>query len=194
LKADLKCSTSLHTKTNLHLWFFRKAEQELKLTRTYDEENEEVGKGVIRACLKNLCRGLGAVDFQSDIDLLHLTPGISNSNKNDSRKAFFEMRNDAFEVVTEKVQTLMKSGQITKISCTLDKVTVQHKSFTVLVTFFFFEGVIYSTMNELLLMSGDSYDRNGTATMVARSLMETLGLRRTQLASLLTHFRFKHFP
>jgi len=78
---------------------------------------------------------------------------------------------------------------ITEIAVTLDKVTVQHRSFTVLLTLFFVDGKIYCALNDLLTMKEDDYDARGTAAMVVRSLKETLGLSRTQLAKRLVHFR-----
>ena len=72
---------------------------------------------------------------------------------------------------------------------TLDKVTIHHKSYTVLLTFFFFLGSIYVMMKELFLIKSDSYDRRGTAAFVVKTLKETLGLTRTQLTSMIITFR-----
>ena len=44
--------------------------------KSFDQENEMVGKNIIRACIKNLRRGLGGADFQADVDFLQLTPGV----------------------------------------------------------------------------------------------------------------------
>ena len=93
-------------------------------------------------------------------------------------------------MVSGKIVDLFRSGKITEMASTLDKVTVYHKSYTVLLTFFFFDGKIYCALNELILLAEDEYDSVGTARMVVRSLMETLGLTRTKVASLLVHFRF----
>ena len=58
---------------------------------------------------------------------------------------------------------------ITEIAVTLDKVTVQHRSFTVLLTLFFVDGKIYCALNDLLTMKEDDYDARGTAAMVVRT-------------------------
>jgi hypothetical protein len=92
-------------------------------------------------------------------------------------------------VITNSVQELFRSGNISEISATLDKVTVQHRSFTVLITFFFYDGALYSLLNELIIMKEEDYDARGTATFVTKSMKESLGLSRTQLATLLKHFR-----
>ncbi len=50
-----------------------------------------------------------------------------------------------FEVLTDAVQGMFQGDEITEISATLDKVTIQHRTFTVLVCFFYYKGSIYST-------------------------------------------------
>ena len=147
-----------------------------------------MGENVIRAALKAFKRGLGSADFQADIDFLNLTAGVPNSTKNNSRTTFFSLRDDAFEVVCENIKELFPSRNVTEMAATLDKVTIHHKSYTVLLTFFFYNGRIHCVLNELLIMSEEEYSGPGTATMVVRCLTETLGLSRTRLASLLTHF------
>lgn len=94
-----------------------------------------------------------------------------------------------FEVLTDAVQGMFQGDEITEISATLDKVTIQHRTFTVLVCFFYYKGSIYCLLNDLLQMSEDKYDARDTAKMVVTSLKVTLGLSRTQLASKLVHFR-----
>ena len=92
--------------------------------------------------------------------------------------------------MTEALHNMFRDEEgITEIAVTLDKVTVQHRSFTVLLTLFFVDGKIYCALNDLLTMKEDDYDARGTAAMVVRSLKETLGLSRTQLAKRLVHFR-----
>ena len=92
--------------------------------------------------------------------------------------------------MTEAMHNMFRDEEgITEIAVTLDKVTVQHRSFMVLLTLFFVDGKIYCALNDLLTMKEDDYDARGTAAMVVRSLKETLGLSRTQLAKRLVHFR-----
>jgi hypothetical protein len=50
------------------------------------------------------------------------------------------------------------------------KVTVQRTSYTVLMTYFFFEGVIYIILNKLVIMHEDEYDSEGTARSVVAAL------------------------
>ena len=71
----------------------------------------------------------------------------------------------------------------------MDKVTVQSRSFTVLLTYFFYEGKIYCLLNSLLKMGEEDYDSEGTARMIISEMSKTLGLTRTQLSKKLLHFR-----
>jgi hypothetical protein len=186
---QLRRNMSRHCEGSLHRWCVREAAKMKKDTKTFEEENKEVGMTVMMTYLKNARRGGGAADFLHDIDLTHLLPGVTNSTKNNSRNTFFELRDDAFEVVTGAVQELFRSEKVTEFSATLDKVTVQHRSYTVLLTFFFHEGSIFCLLNSLLKMNEEDYDAVGTARMVVNSQKETLGLTRTQLANKLLHFR-----
>ena len=70
---------------------------------------------------------------------------------------------------------MFKSEKITELSATftLDMVTVQLRSFTVLLTFFFRNGKIFCLLNSVLKMGEDDYDSAGTASMVVRSLKES---------------------
>jgi hypothetical protein len=187
-KADLKNTTDRHMEKDLHIWCFRKKGRTEKENFTYEDVNRKVGESIIRVALKNLRRGLGSADLMADLDFLHST-GAAKSQKNDSLNAFYEIQDDSFEIVSEEIKTLFSSGKVTELAATLDKVTINHTSFTVLITFFFYEGRIFCCLNKLVSMTVDSYDARGTAHMVVTSLMETMGLTRTRLATLLTHFR-----
>lgn len=74
------------------------------------------------------------------------------------------------------------------IAVTLDKVTVQRHSYTVILTYFFNKGKIHVTLNKIVKLSTSDYDAAGTAAMVVNCLIETLGLSMFQLSLKLTHF------
>ena len=73
---------------------------------------------------------------------------------------------------------------------TLDKVTVQRTSYTVILTYFFRDGVIYILLNKLLVMKVDEYDSEGTARAVVDALVGTLGISRARLSDILLHFAY----
>ena len=74
------------------------------------------------------------------------------------------------------------------IAVTLDKVTVHRTSYTVVVTYFFYQGKIHVILNKLEKLSTTDYDGEGTAKMLISVLTETLGLTVTKLARTLKHW------
>ena len=185
-KSELKHRCKEHEKTNLHIWCAAKEKKESEKKATFDERNEQAGKSVIRCALKNLKRGGSSIDFQDDLNLLTLTPGVVYAVRNNSRKPFFDLRDAAFESVSDKMKVFFKD--IEDIAVSLDKVTVYHTSYTVIVTYFFWEGSLHVVLNELKILKVEDYDAGGTAEMVISSLCLTLGFTRTQLADKLRHF------
>lgn len=101
-----------HAKSSFHLWCLNKDKEVKRTIQTFEEENRDVGIIVNMVFLKVARRGGSASDFQNDIDFLHLLPQLAKSQKNNSHNTFFELRNDAFEVVTETVQELFKGSDI----------------------------------------------------------------------------------
>ena len=61
-------------------------------------------------------------------------------------------------------------------------------SYTVIITYFFWEGKLHCVLNELTILNLNDYDSQGTARMVVHSLTSTLGYSRTQLANTLSYF------
>ena len=183
----LKFMCGRHEKTNLHIWCQMKEKKEEIAKKSYEERNKAAGLLVVRTAIKTLKRGGGSQDFMADLDLLSLTPGVIYAVKNNSRMAFFDIREATFEVVSEKMRTFFK--KINHIAVSLDKVTVHHISYCVIITYFFWDGKIHVVLNELAVLTVDDYDSVGTAAMVIRSLTSTTGFTRTQLANRLRHFR-----
>ena len=178
-----------HEKTNLHIWCESKEKKEMKVRRTFDERNEEAGKLVVRTGIKTLKRGGGAKDFMADLDLLSLTPGVVYAVKNNSEAMWFDIRESTYEVVSTMMKNFFREN-VRDIAVSLDKVTVHHTSYTVIVTYFFCEGKLHMVMNQLTILKLDDYDAEGTARMVVDSLTATLGFTRTELANRLRHFSY----
>ena len=105
-------------------------------------------------------------DFLNNVDFTHLLCDMTNSTKNKSSHIFLKLHDDTFEVLTGVIQQLFQSEMITELSATLDKVTIHHRSYTVLLSFFFYEGSIYCLLNSLLKMEEDDYDVEGTGTLI----------------------------
>ena len=107
--------------------------------------------------------------------------------KNDSSSSFFRIRNITFDLYSERQKIFFKN-EVKYICVTLDKVTVQRTSYTVILTYFFAEGKLHIILNNLVKLSTDEYDADGTAEMVISCLLETLGVSRSKLALMLVHF------
>ena len=108
-------------------------------------------------------------------------------------RACFKYRNILFDLVSEDIKEWFRrrgKGEVEEISVTLDKVTVQRVSYTVLLTYFFCEGKIHILLNSLMVMKSDEYDSEGTARAVVKELAETLGISRIRLADILLHFAY----
>ena len=81
-------------------------------------------------------------------------------------------------------------GNIKDIAVTLDKVTTQRVSYTCLLTYYFYDGIIYCMLNKLMTMGENDYDSEGSARAVVEGLTETLGISKSRLADLLRHFSY----
>ena len=69
----------------------------------------------------------------------------------------------------------------------MDQVTVNRTSFTVICTYFFFDGKIYVILNKLQKLTTEDYNSEGTASMVIKTLCETLGFTKSKLSNILKH-------
>lgn len=91
--------------------------------------------------------------------------------------------------VLEKFSKCVKVefSSIKSASFTLDKVTVQRKPYTVLITYFFKEGAIKVFLNHLHVMNSSEYDGVNTANMVGKELMRSLGITRARVGQVFHH-------
>ena len=89
----------------------------------------------------------------------------------------------------EKFSQCVKSefASVRSASFTLDKVTVQRKPYTVLITYFFKEGAIKVFLNHLHVMKSNEYDGEHTANMVGLELMRSLGITRARVGQVFHH-------
>ena len=150
---------------------------------------------MIRNAIHTLKRGGSSVDFQAD-NLFHLEAAHQDMTvavKNCSDDAFFMIRDVVFDIVSEKVKNMFRARgerEVEAVAVTLDKVTVQRVSYTVLLTYFFWQGVIHIVLNKLMVMKEDEYDSEGTASAVVASLTESMGISRIRLRDILVHFAY----
>ena len=111
---------------------------------------------VTKNVIKGLKHGQSSVDFIADNNLFHLDAAGKNQNvatKNNSRAAFFLIRDIVYEVLGDRQKAWFAvggGGDIKDIAVTLDKVTVERVSYTCLLTYYFYGGVIYCMLNKLM--------------------------------------------
>jgi hypothetical protein len=134
----IKHAIARHEKINLHIWCSTKERELEREAKENEERDEKCGELVVRNVLHCLKHGYSANGFVALNNLNHLTPGFPTAVKNNSRRAFFEIRELIFEVLDEKTKALFGlDGGIENIYVSLDKITVYHVSFTAIVTYFY---------------------------------------------------------
>ena len=196
LKKHINQSIKEHGIKDLHIYCCAREKEAETIKVDYENNNKAAGRVVIRNIIKTLKRGGSSVDFQADNNLFHLESNYQDivvATKNDSSDAFFKVRDVVFDVVSEKVKDWFRQrgeGEVEEVAVTLDKVTVQRTSYTVLLTYFFRDGVIYILLNKLMVMNVDEYDSEGTARAVVDALVGTLGISRARLSDILLHFAY----
>ena len=139
-----------HSDAPLHLWCVKKFQDESKQKNLLNKKSEIAAKKIIRNALFCFKRSLGSEDFLALNEKDFLTESDSEmyniATKNDSRNEFFRLRNVIFDTLAEKTKNFF-SQKVEDIAVTLDKVTVKRTSYTVIMTYFFYEGKIHVILN-----------------------------------------------
>ena len=184
----LEESKLTHQKNVLHKWCFQQTNQK-KQRKLAKKENDEKAATLIVTnvvyCVKN---SHSSAEFIKLCDKDQLIPDINCATKNDGRMMFFEIKDMIFEELSEKVIEVIK--KCSDIAVTLDKVTLGSKSYTVILTYYFFEGTIHCLLNKLYIMSSGECYGDTTADFLVLSLMETLGISKEDLARKLRHLSY----
>ena len=190
-KSNINMAKKRHCESALHHWCVEEFKKKSQENESSQRKNEIVAKKVIRNALFCFKRSGGAEDFlalNAKDFLAEKDVGSFNiATKNDSTTEFFRLRNVIFDIMTEKTKQFFSSN-VQDIAVTLDKVTVNRTSFTVIMTYFFNEGMIHVVLNKLQKLSTSDYDAPGTANMVIETLCETLGFSKSKLSRILKHF------
>jgi hypothetical protein len=144
-----------HTETSLHIYCCLRKKKEEKEEVIFEKANNHAARITTRNVIKTLKRGGSFVDFVAENNIFHLEAehqDITVTTKNDSTASFFQIRDVVFEVVSEKTKSWFApggKGMVEEIAVTLDKVTNQRESYTAILTYFFYNGVIYVILNKL---------------------------------------------
>ena len=105
----------------------------------------KAAENTVRNVIFTLINGGGSELFAGLMDKDNLTEGIETPTKNDSKKTFFDLREIISEEVAKRIQSMF--SDVKYITATLDKVTVGHVSYMVILTYFFNKGKIYTCLN-----------------------------------------------
>ena len=181
-----------HCTSALHLWCKKFSLEVENSKKIMDQENEQACTIQVTNALFCLKTSGSSKDFlrENDKDVINYETahkkGVKPPGKNDGREQFFDIREKAFMVLSDDIK---KSFHLIKsFSVTLDKVTTGHKAYTVIMTYYFWEGKINILLNRVQPMTSEDYDGVGTAEMVLTTLQDTLGLSKAAVASKCHHF------
>ena len=181
-------SQKQHESNDLHKWCVIKGkildEEEMR----EDSKNNKAAENTVRNVVFALKNGGGSELFVGLMDKDNLTEGIEAPTKNDSKKTFFDLR----EIISEEVGKRIKCmfSKVKYLTVTIDKVTVGHVSYMVILSYFFHQGRIHICLNKLEKMQECDYDGPGTAAMLVRVLMDTTGWSKPRLANRLVHMTY----
>ena len=188
--AEVARNKQKHISNDLHKWCLAKEKADGFRKKNVEEEDRKNGEKVILNVLHCLKHGQSSIDFLALNNLDHLTSN-SAAVKNNSKAAFFEIRDIIYEVVAEKIQFLFNHpGLIMNISVSLDNVTVFNIPYLAVCTYYFFGGRLRVLINGLIIMEEDDYSGQGTAEVVGKFLMETLGVSKSRLSLILRHMPY----
>lgn len=183
-RKDQKKQRKVHTKSPLHLWCMQKRRNDLKEKKSEEEADVKASECIASNAIFCLKNNLSATDFikMNDKDQLCM-PNFPT--KNDGIQQFHTIRDIAYDRMVSIAQEKM-SG-IKNASFSLDKVTVKNIPYTVIITYYFWNGKIHVFLNSIHRMSSSEYSGESTARMVGEDLMHSLRLTRQQVGSLFTH-------
>jgi hypothetical protein len=190
-KSHMRQAMTRHESNDLHIYCVVQEKEDEKGRQDVEALEKHCGEQVIRNVLHCIKHGQSAEDLVALNNLNHLNSKNPAAVKNNSRQIFFVVREECFELLSEMTKDFFgPDGGVDNICVSLDKVTSNHASYTVLVTYFFFNGRLLVILNELALLDEDSYCSAGTARAIVASLRKTLGVTRNRLAKILRHFSY----
>jgi hypothetical protein len=88
----VKAAMKKHEGSSLHIWCVMYEEKHKEAEEAKEKKEKDAGMLVVWNAVFCLKKGLSSEDFVSMNNLNHLYPGLTPAVKNNSRKAFFEIR------------------------------------------------------------------------------------------------------
>ena len=157
-EAERKKKFARHRANPLHIWCSGVASSVRLLEKRDQDRNDQASQIIVRTVIKNILDGGGAAGFVRDCNLLQLTlDGLDFKypTKNDGRQNFFVLRDMLFEEMQSRNQQFF--SDVKRVFITLDKVTLEGKSFTPICAYFFHEGVLRNILIANYVMSSGNF-------------------------------------
>ena len=177
-----------HQNNVLHKWCFSQTEMKKKRKLAAKENDEKAATMVVTNAVYCLKNSHSSAEFRKLCDKDQLIPDINVATKNDGRMMFFEIKDMVYDELSERVVKIIKEAS--DLAVTLDKVTIGSRTYTVILSYYFYEGVIHCLLNKLYIMESDQCNGGTTAEFLVMTLMESLKLSRRDLARKLRHLSY----
>lgn len=174
-----------HVRGELHVWAATQEKEEIKKEEIFNEKNIKAAEIIVTTAIQSLLELDGSLQFVRLNNMLQTLFGDEFPTKNDGRENFFVIRDLVFVKLSDKIKEKFQSVESACFS--LDKVTVRRTPFTVLMTYFFFEGRIHVLLNSVHKMMESEYDGPGCAEMVGNLLMLSLNLSKEEISQKFRH-------
>ena len=142
-----------HLSSPLHVWCLNHLKR-IESSRAEEETKEkEASEAVVRNALFTMKNCRSSCDFTRLQSLSSQNPRLKpyTATKNDSRAIFFEIREMAYEKLRKIIFQIFED--VLTINVSLDKITLDGRTFTALVTFFWHLGRLKCVLNDLLVMT-----------------------------------------
>ena len=143
-----------HHQNLLHIECKKMYKKEFNEEKESREKNRNAATMIVSNCIAALKEpGGGSKYFLKLNEKDSINPCLKNltATKNDGQQLFFEIRDIACQKLENKIKKLISSKN--SIGISLDKVTLFGRSYTVIITFCFHEGVLHYFLSDLFVMS-----------------------------------------
>lgn len=179
-----------HLESPLHVWCTNFSKLEAENEEKRKTTNEKLCTKIVTNAIYCFRTSGSSYDFVRLNNKDELTAEVfgESATKNDGREQFFELRNIVFDKLSDYIKRLFQTLKTASFS--LDKVTVGGVPYTVLVTYYFYNGQIHCVLNNLHVMRSYEYSGEETANMIGLDLMESLGLTRRQISEIFGHIAY----
>ena len=177
-----------HQAIPLHIWCFKQSEYKKKLKLAVKEDDKKAATMIVTNVIYCVKNSHSSVEYKKLCDKDQLLPEVNFAKQNDGQQMFFEIKDLIYDELTERIVKIIED--VDDLAVTLDKVTIGSKSYTVVVTYYFYNGAIHCLLNKLYIMGSKDGDGESTAEFLVMTLMETLRMTKAVLSTKLKHIAY----